>query len=140
VGELTFGFGPDPIVVDSGGFQPQWRCSVDDGSFHATSRYVEAPEREVTITIEYLDAATSGTGEARFEVLVELNAQPYAWMLTFVQPAPGTLDTLSLDGATLVASGTAFLNDPVDPNLAPFLLLPDGSTFQPFRLSATCDQ
>jgi len=140
VGDLVLEFGPNPPVRDPDGFQPQWTCSVIDGSFYATSRYMQAPGREIKITIEYRDAQTSGTGEARFAVLVELNAQPYAWMLTFVEPAPGTIDAVSVNGTELDASGTAFLNDPIDPNLSPFALLPDGSTFQPFQLSATCDQ
>jgi hypothetical protein len=138
VGDLVLEFGPNPPVRDPDGFQPQWTCSVIDGSFYATSRYMQAPGRK--ITIEYRDAQTSGTGEARFAVLVELNAQPYAWMLTFVEPAPGTIDAVSVNGTELDASGTAFLNDPIGPNLSPFALLPDGSTFQPFQLSATCDQ
>ncbi len=140
VGDLVLEFGPNPPVQDPAGFQPQWTCSVDNGSFHATSRYGEAPEREIKITIDYLDAAASGTGEERFDVLVELNAQPYAWMVTFVEPPPGSIDEIMLNGTTLSVAGTAYLNDPIDPNLFPFALLPEGSTFQPFRLSVTCDQ
>ncbi len=58
-------------------------------------------------------------------MVVELNAEPYAWMVTFVEPAPGSIDELSVDGSTLTASGTAYLNDPIDPNLSPFALLPE---------------
>jgi hypothetical protein len=140
VGDLTFAFGPNPPIQDPSGFQPQWTCSTVGGAFYATSRYVEAPGREIKITIEYRDAEVSGTGEQRFAMVVELNAEPYAWMVTFVEPAPGSIDELSVDGSTLTASGTAYLNDPIDPSLFPFALLPEGSVFQPFQLNATCDQ
>ncbi|MGB8362622.1 MAG: VWD domain-containing protein, partial [Acidimicrobiia bacterium] len=140
VGDLTFAFGPNPPIQDPSGFQPQWTCSVDDGSFQSTSRYVEAPDREIEINVAYVDADASGTGEERFEVLVELNSQPYVWMVTYVDPPPGSIDELSLDGSTLRASGTAYLNDPIDPGLFPFALLSEGSTFQPFQLNVSCDQ
>ncbi|MGA9597882.1 MAG: VWD domain-containing protein, partial [Acidimicrobiia bacterium] len=97
VGDLTFAFGPNPPIQDPSGFQPQWTCSTAGGAFYATSRFVESPGREIKVTIEYRDAEASGTGEQRFAMVVELNAEPYAWMVTFVDPAPGSIDELSVD-------------------------------------------
>ncbi len=140
VGPLVVGFGPEPPIQAENSFAPQWSCQVTEGSFRATSRFQETPDRQFDLTIDYLDAATSADGNERFTMAIELNAEPYAWMLTTIDPTAGSIDTLTLDGPTLTVTGSAFLNDPIDSSLFPFSVLPPGTRFEPFSLQTTCDQ
>jgi hypothetical protein len=140
IGGLKVEFGPEPPVQDPNGPSPKWQCEVTDGSFFATSRFDESPTRKYEVTIEYLDAAASNTGEERFTLIIKLNAVEHAWVLNWNSEFADAIDSLSLDGSTLSASGVAYLNEPTVPGVSPFSALPDNAELQPFHLEATCDQ
>lgn len=137
VGPLSVGFGADPPVVLPNS-AVQWQCQAADGSLFATSRFQESQDSSYKVTIEYLDGATSGTGDERFSVIVEINGDPVAWMQTTTDPMTGSLDSVTLDGSTLVASGTALLNQPPDPTLYPGSAITPGTEFEPFLLHVDC--
>jgi hypothetical protein len=140
IGDLLVEFGPEPPVQDPNGPRPKWQCEVTDGSFFATSRFDESPTRKYEVTIEYLDAATSTTGEERFTLIIKLNAVEHAWVLNWNSEFAGAIDSLSLNGPTLSATGFAYLNEPALPGVSPISALPDNTELQPFHLEATCGQ
>lgn len=140
VGGLTVAFGSDPPIQDPNGVTPRWQCQVTDGSFHASGRFDETPTRAFEVTIEFLDAQTSGTGEERFTLTIKLNSVDYMWVLNWAEQFSDAVDSISLDGTTLTAAGSAFVNDELSPALTPFSALPAGTELQPFALHAICDQ
>ncbi len=137
IGPLTIGFGAEPpsVVPNSA---VQWQCQAADGSLFATSRFQETEDRQYEITIEYLDAETSRDGAPSFRLIVRRNGDPTTWMQT--ADASGTLDSIELDGSTLTASGTAFLNDPFNPAFFPGGGNLDSSGFEAFALQVNCDR
>ena len=91
------------------------------------------------VRIEYLDAATSNTGDERFSVIVRRGTADYAWVLTYAEQFADAVPALSLDGTTLTAEGELYVNDPPTLGLGPINLLPEGSKLTPFSLTATCN-
>ncbi len=140
IGDLTVEFGEDPPTQDPNGVRPKWQCQVTDGSFHATSKFDESPTRKYEVTVEYLDAVASGTGQERFTLVIKRNAVDYAWVVNWVEHFSDAVDTISLEGTTLRATGSVFVNDDLSPALSPFALLPQDADLQPFAMEATCDQ
>ena len=137
-GDLTVEFGADPPIRDPSAPLPRWQCTVDDGSFLATSRFNETPTRQLEIEIQFLDESRSSTGQDRLSVIVKLNDEDYAWMLSYDDRFTGDLDPVTLEGTTLRASGLGFLNDPLDTSLHPIVALPDDAVLVPFALEAEC--
>ena len=140
IGNLAVEFGPEPPVKDPNGPSAKWQCDVTDGSFHATSTFDESPTRKYELTIEYLDAIASGTGQERFTLIVKMNAVDYVWVLNWVEHFSDAVDTISLEGGTLRATGSAFMNQELSPAVSPFSALPQGASLQPFALETTCDR
>lgn len=138
VGDIDIGFGADPPVQDPAGYTPRWGCNATGTTFGATSSFVEAPGRQFDIDIQYV--AGRGGEDDRFAMVVQLNRVPYVWMLTWVEPRPGSIDEIGLEGAVLTASGTAFVNRDLDPNLMPFSALPSTTPFEPFSLAVACER
>jgi hypothetical protein len=134
--DVVIQFGPDPPIVDPSGVRPRWQCTVDETSFFATSSFTETPTRNLAVAIEYLDATRSSTGEARLTVTVTLNNEDYAWALSYDDRFAGM--SIALDAGTLSASGTGYLNEPLDTGLHPIVALPDDATLSKFTLVANC--
>lgn len=139
VGPLSVGFGAEPPLVLTNS-SVQWECQAAEGSLFATSRFLSATDNSNKVTIQYLAAATSPTGDEFFTFIVEIDGQEVAWMAIPTQPANGSLDSVTLDGSTLTASGTALLNQPLDRSLHPGSALPAGTPFVPFTLQVNCDR
>ncbi len=139
IGALSIDFGPDSALRDPSRTS-RWECSWDEGQFRAFSAFAESPTRSFDVTVLYGSAETNPTGVQSFAVVVRLNSEDYAWTgITIDDVQPFTIDYLTLDGGTLTASGTAYLNDPPLPNAFP-LVLPEGADLQRFTIQATCDQ
>ena len=134
VGDLRLDFGPDAATTDS------WVCEVSDGNFRAQASVGETPDRQLDVTIEYGDSANSVDGTDRFMMVVNLGGAPYAWMLTWVDPNPGSIENLTLADSTLSVTGTAYLNEPQDRALSFASPLPACTEFDAFALEATCPQ
>lgn len=139
IGGLTVDFGPDAPLRDPSRTS-RWECSTDQGQFRVFSTFAESPTRSFDITVLYGSADTNPTGVESFAVVIRLNAEDYAWTgITIDDVQPFAIDQLTLDGNTLTASGTAYLNDPPRPNAFPFVV-PEGANLQRFALQTTCDQ
>ncbi len=137
VGPLSVVFGAEPpsALANSA---VQWQCQASEGSMLVTSRFQQSQDQSFRLTIEYLDAARSDTGHERFTMIIERNSKPTAWTQTTVDPMAGSLDSVTLEGSTLIASGTALFNDPPDPALFPGSGAPPGTKFEPFSLHVDC--
>ncbi len=139
VGNLSVDFGPNSPLRDPSR-SSRWECFADEGQFRAMSTFAESPTRSFDITVLYGSADTNPTGVESFAIVIRLNAEDHAWTgITIDEVQPFAIENLTLDGNTLTAAGTAYLNDPPLANAFPFVL-PEGATAQPFALQATCDQ
>lgn len=131
----------DALVVGGRTFEfdiePRF-CQVTDARFQATVRLSDVEERVIDITLLYADAAVTGTGASGLLIDLRRDNYDYAWVRDGHDQVIGSVDTLILTGNTLTVTGTAFLNDPLNPRLSPNVPLPAGSRFQPFALRATC--
>lgn len=138
VAGLTIGTTSIELGADPASRMPNtpfgWSCEAGDGSYTLEQRHtVSATERyAVEIRLE------ASAGDPRFTLIVERNGEPWAWVLDWIDPPPGEIATLEVDGETLTASGTVFVNDPPDPVLGPLAAVPDDGRREPFTLTVTC--
>jgi hypothetical protein len=139
IGDQSLIFGLDPPTQNPDAPSAKWECQVDDGSFFADASFRETTA-SYELRVEYLDAAMSNTGTERFSIVVRRANTDYAWVLTYAEHFAAAVDEISLDGATLTASGVLYVNDPPALGMGPISALPPGSTLTPFTLTASCDQ
>ncbi len=111
-----------------------WSCEADDGSYTLEQRHTVSAAERYAVEIR-LDATL---GDPRFTLIVERNGEPWAWVLDWIDPPPGEIDVLEVDGETLRASGTVFVNDPPDPVLSPLAAVPEDGRREPFTLTVSC--
>ena len=69
-------------------------------------------------------------------MIVKLNDEDYAWALSYDERFAGL--SIEFDGTTLRASGSGFLNEPLDTRLHPIVVLPEDAELSPFSLEAVC--
>jgi hypothetical protein len=133
IGDQTILFGDDPPVVDPTAARPLWQCQADDESFFAYSRFQETPTRQLEVDIQY----SGGNSDGRLSVVVKLNGENYAWLVSYDEAFLGAVDDISLTGDGLRVTGSAFFNADLDPAVFPGVDL-TGREFDPFTLVATC--
>jgi hypothetical protein len=109
------------------GPRPTWECEVADGSFFADASFSESVDVLDELRVEYRDAAMSTTSEGRFSIVVRRAYTDFAWVLTYAEHFADAIDEISLDGATLTASGSLYVNDPPTPGLHPSRRYPSGA-------------
>lgn len=137
IGSTTIELGPDPSErVPS--TPVNWSCTAIDGTFTLGQRYTRSATERYDVEILHVAPEASPSGQSRFTLIVERNGEPWAWVLDFIEPPPGSVESLSIDGSRLQASGTVFVNDPPDPTLSPLALVPDDGLRMVFDVDADC--
>ncbi len=70
--------------------------------------------------------------------MIRLNSESYVWLVNYNEAFLDAVDNISLVGDTLRVTGSAFVNEDLDPALMPVSPL-TGIALDPFTLVATCD-
>ncbi|MGD2101988.1 MAG: VWD domain-containing protein, partial [Acidimicrobiia bacterium] len=139
LGDLTIVFGANPPVQDPGGPAPSWTCESADGVYTAISSFQETPTIRYGLDIQYIGPDNSRGLDSRFRLIVTRNSEPYAWVQTNAEQFSDSVDSISVEGSVLTASGKMFVNDPPEPGLQPISPLPPDAVLDRFQLSVSCE-
>lgn len=139
VGDLTIVFGAEPPILDPSGPAPKWTCELADGVFTAMSRFQETPTILYELDLQYIGPDNSRGFDEQFRLIVNRNAEPYAWVQTNAEQFSESVESVSASGGVLTATGEMYVNEPPTLGLGPISQLPADSVLTPFTLQVSCD-
>ena len=143
VGDFTFEFGADHRFIE-GARDPVCRF---DGPFslEARTRFTAEDGAEIQFQFEYWQADRTHDGREALHLFTRENGTYIVWAVINPTAVPGasltagSIETVSLVDDTITITGTAYLNEPMDPDFYNVdEALPAGAPFLPFTLRVTC--